>query len=42
MVNREKSINEKFIKIERNLNKELIDQEELLHNIFTYFKENLI
>lgn len=35
MVNREKSINEKFIKIERNLNKELIGQEELLHNIFT-------
>ena len=42
MLSRDKAINEKFIHIEKDLNKELIGQEEFLHNLCNYFKEKLI
>lgn len=42
MVNRDNNINEKFINIERELNKELIGQEEFIHKLCTYFKDKLI
>lgn len=42
MVNKDKVINEQFIKIEKNLNKELIGQEDFLHKLCTYFKEKII
>ena len=37
MLSRDKAINEKFIHIEKDLNKELIGQEEFLHNLCNYF-----
>ena len=41
MLSRDKAINEKFIHIEKDLNKELIGQEEFLHNLCNYFKEKI-